>query len=175
MNSSRLTHTSIGELQMGEIYTIPCSVLHAATLVSEWIRSFVQSPILIGPDSESVQWVSAVAKNANAPYLVLEKERYGDRNVNVSIPNIEQYRKHTPVLVDDIIATARTMIAAVKHLRDADMRAPVCVGVHGVFSDESFVELKNAGADRIITCNSIPHISNQIDLSPLIVARLKQE
>lgn len=159
---------------MNEIYKVPCSVLHAAPLVSQWIRSFVQSPVLIGPDKESEQWVSEVAKNANAPYLVLEKQRYGDRNVSISLPDVSQYRMHTPVLVDDIIATARTMIAAVKHLQDANMLAPVCVGVHGLFSDESFVELKNAGADRIVTCNAIPHSSNQIDLSPLIIARLMQ-
>ena len=66
-------------------------------------------------------------------------QRYGDRNVNISLPDVSQYRKYTPVLIDDIIAAARTMIAAVKHLWDADMRAPVCVGVHGVFSDESLL------------------------------------
>jgi ribose-phosphate pyrophosphokinase len=159
---------------MAEIYSVPCSVLHAAPLVSQWIRSFVQSPVLIGPDKESEQWVSEVAKNANAPYLVLEKQRYGDRNVNISLPDVSHYRMHTPVLVDDIISTARTMIVAVRHLRGANMLAPVCVGVHGVFSDESFVELKNAGADRIVTCNAIPHSTNQIDSSPLIIARLMQ-
>ncbi|WP_276370467.1 ribose-phosphate diphosphokinase [Chryseolinea sp. H1M3-3] len=109
---------------MAEIYAVPCHALHAAPLISEWIRASVPLPVLIGPDSESEQWVSIVAKNANAPYLVLEKQRYGDRSVSVSFPDVAPFRSHTPVLVDDIISTARTMIAAVKHLREANMRRP---------------------------------------------------
>lgn len=115
-----------------------------------------------------------VAKNANAPYLVLEKQRFGDRNVKVSIPDVDKYRKYTPNLVDDIISTARTMIETVKHLKNANMRPLICVGVHGVFSDKSYNDLKNAEADQIITPNTIPHFSNQIDLSPLIIKTLKK-
>ena len=53
---------------LGEIYRIPTRVVHAAPLISEWIRAHVANPLIIGPDSESEQWVSAVAKDAGAPY-----------------------------------------------------------------------------------------------------------
>lgn len=35
-----------------------------------------------------------------------------------------------PVLVDGIVSTARTIIAAARHLRAAGLAPPVCVGVH---------------------------------------------
>lgn len=159
---------------MAELYAIPATVLHAADLISDYIRHSIVSPVLIGPDSESEQWVSAVAFRAQAPYLVLEKHRHGDRSVDISVPQVDRYRDHTPVLIDDIISTARTMIETVEHLKVAGMKPPVCIGVHAVFSDQSFSDLVNAGPSKIITCNTIPHPSNAIDLSSLIVETLRK-
>lgn len=125
-------------LSMNEIYTVPCKVLHAAELISTWIRTNIQMPVLIGPDSESEQWVSAVAKDAGAPFIVLEKIRRGDRDVEVTVPQVEKYKDYTPVLVDDIISTARTMIETITHLVKVGMNSPVCIGVHGIFAGNAF-------------------------------------
>ena len=126
-------------------------------------------PLLIGPDSESEQWVSEVAKNANAPFIILQKERLGDRDVKVTIPEVEKYLNHTPVLVDDIISTAHTMIETVNHLKQLAMKAPVCIGVHAVFAGNAFEELSMSGAQQIVTCNTIKHQSNKIDVSELVI------
>ena len=53
---------------LAEIYTIPTRVVHAAPLISQWIKSNVTNPLIIGPDSESEQWVSAVAKDAGGAF-----------------------------------------------------------------------------------------------------------
>lgn len=150
---------------LGEIYSIPTEVVHAAPKVAEWIRRSVRQPLLVGPDSESAQWVAAVADMAGAPSIVLEKVRRGDRDVSVEVPDVERWRGHTPVLIDDIISTARTMIETVRHLGSAGLVAPVCVGVHAVFAADAYDELRAAGAATVVTCNSIPHVSNAIDLS----------
>lgn len=152
---------------LSEIYSVPTAALHAAPAISTWIRKTIKSPVLIGPDGESEQWVAAVAKDAGAPFLVLEKERRGDRDVKVSVPDIERWRDRTPVLVDDIISTARTMIETVGHLKAAGLTPPTCIGVHAVFADKAYEELRAAGARRVVTCNTIPHVSNEIDLTEL--------
>lgn len=157
----------IGRLE--EVYTIPTTLLHAAQPIAKWISTQVEHPVLIGPDSESKQWVSEVAEEAGAPYIVLEKKRFGDRQVEVSVPQLTPYRNHIPVLVDDIISTAHTMIKAVEHLRQAGAKPPVCIGVHAVFAGPAFEELKAAGAGQIVTCDTISHPSNMIDLSDLYV------
>jgi ribose-phosphate pyrophosphokinase len=154
---------------LSEIYTIPSKVAHAANHISEWIKTNIPSPLLIGPDSESEQWVSEVAKNANAPYIILTKIRHGDRDVEVSIPNFDTYKNHVPVLVDDIISTGRTMIETIGHLKNAGMKPAICIGVHAVFAGNAFQEIKDSGAKEIITCNTIPHESNQIDISDLLL------
>lgn len=158
---------------MSEIYSIPCKVIHASPLISVYISEHITNPLLIGPDAESEQWVSEVAKKANAPFIVLEKTRLGDRDVKVTVPQVEKYKNHTPVLVDDIISTARTMIETVGHLKNAGMKAPVCIGVHAVFSGSAFEELKKSGVDKVITCNTIPHSSNEIDITTLIAEGIK--
>lgn len=153
---------------LSEIYTIPARSLHASPLIAAWVRETVGQPVLIGPDEESEQWVAAVAKEANAPFTVLRKIRRGDRDVEVSVPGSEQLRDHTPVLVDDIISTARTMIETVGHVVEAGMRPPVCIGVHAIFAGNAYRELLDAGAARIVTCNTVAHESNAIDVTGLL-------
>lgn len=153
---------------LGEIYSVPALALHAAPMLSDWIAANVPQPILIGPDSESEQWVAAVARGAGAPHIVLEKVRRGDRDVSVSVPDVERWRDHTPVLVDDIISTARTMIETVGHLQSAGMKAPVCIAVHAVFADGAYDALKRTGVAQIATTNTIAHETNGIDAAELV-------
>lgn len=153
---------------LAEIYSVPAVAMHAAPLLAEWIGGAVERPLLIGPDAESSQWVEAVARGAGAPSIVLEKLRRGDRAVDISVPDIERWRDHTPVLVDDIVSTGRTLIETVGHLKRAGLRPPVCVAVHGVFAGDAYEALRAAGAARVITANTIRHDSNAIDVAPLL-------
>lgn len=153
---------------LDEIYSIPTRVVHATPALGEWVAENIERPLLIGPDSESAQWVADVAMRADAPYLVLEKRRHGDRDVEVSVPHIEQFRDRTVVIVDDIVSSARTMAAAVKHLRAAGMAPPVCLGVHAVFASDAQRALDDAGAGLVVTTDSIPHGSNRIPIAGVL-------
>ncbi len=157
-----------------EIYQVPCEIVHAAPMISDWIKTNIDMPVLVGPDIESDQWVAAVANGADAPYLVLEKTRHGDRDVEISVPDVERWRNRTPVLVDDIISTARTMIETVRHLRRAGLNPPICIGVHGIFADHAYDDLLEAGVAKVITCNTIPHETNAIDISSHLVEAVKK-
>lgn len=157
---------------LGEIYTIPTKVLHANLLVADWIRDNISRPLLIGPDEESQQWVEIIAERANAEYIVLKKERFGDREVHVSFPDLAAYHDLMPVLVDDIISTAQTMIQTIKQIKGQHPLSITCVGIHAVFAEQSFQALKAVGVERIVTSNTIPHISNQIDVSMILAESL---
>ena len=154
--------------KLSDLYRIPSQVVQAAPLIGNWLQANVLSPVVIGPDEESRQWVAAVAAAAGAPHEVLSKVRLGDRNVEVSVPQIEAWRDRTPVLVDDIVSTAHTMIETLKHLMAAGASAPVCIGVHAIFAGSAYDDLVAAGAARIVTCNTIAHPSNAIDVFPAI-------
>ncbi len=160
---------------LDKIYTIPTQVLHAADPIAHWIKENIENPVLIGPDNESTQWVSDIAQKANAPYIILEKTRKGDRSIEVSLPTMtmEVYKNATPILVDDIISTGRTLIEPIKQLKNSSLKAPICIGVHAVFADNAYQDLLDAGAEKVITCNSIGHLSNQINLANIIAPALK--
>lgn len=159
---------------LGEIYTIPTHVLQTADLMSEWIKKKVDRPIIIGPDEESEQWVSKVADNSNSAYVILSKTRLGDNKVEISIPNIENYKGHTPVLLDDIISTGGTMIETSKQLKKLGMKKPICICVHPLFSEGAYENLEKNDIKRIVTCNTIEHPSNDIDVLLLISSSIKK-
>jgi ribose-phosphate pyrophosphokinase len=158
---------------LSEIYRIPTRVVHAAPLISQWIGAHVPNPLIIGPDSESEQWVSAVAKGANAPHTVLQKIRRGDRDVEIFARDLPSLDGRTPVILDDIISSGRTMIEAVRLIVAREATTPICVAVHGLFADESKALLTQAGA-RVVTSNSIPHETNGIDLTALLTAGIRE-
>ncbi|HWO24974.1 MAG TPA: ribose-phosphate diphosphokinase [Kofleriaceae bacterium] len=143
------------------IYSIPTTIARAAPAIARWITEEVEHPVLVGPDAESVQWVAAVAAQCRAPYLVLEKTRRGDRDVSVSAPG-GPWNGHTPVVIDDIVSTGRTMVEATRQLRAAGAAAPMCVAIHAVFADAVSAELVAAGARGIVTCDTIDHATNRI-------------
>lgn len=146
---------------LDSLYSIPTTVVRSAESIAGWISEHVERPLLIGPDAESQQWVAAVAEVCGAPFSILEKTRRGDRDVSVT-GSLHALRDHTPVLVDDIISTGRTMLEATKQVRAAGAGPAVCIGIHAVFADAVTQALHEAGAAQVVTCNTITHSSNGI-------------
>lgn len=153
---------------LDEIYTARSTVLQADLAIAKWIKARIEQALIIGPDSESEQWAASVAAMVNCPYIILQKQRLGDREVQVSPPQANQYKDRTPVLIDDIISTGKTMIKTAEALQSEGLSTPVCIGVHALFSEQAYREMQQAGIKEIITCNTIPHESNQIDTSRLL-------
>lgn len=73
---------------LSEIYSIPTFLVHAGPVLADWIKAHVPHPVIVGPDSESRQWVAEVAERVDAPYRVLSKSRSGDRSVSISLPDL---------------------------------------------------------------------------------------
>lgn len=158
--------------RLEEIYAVEGIVLSAAGQVGEWTRENVSMPILVGPDSESRQWVERAANHAGLPCRVLEKSRHGDREVEIHLAGSFDTSR-TPVLVDDIISSGHTMAETVRALIAHGTPPPVCVGVHAVFSDGAIDLLKHAGAARVATTNTIPNALACIDVLPILAEALR--
>lgn len=156
------------------VYRVPAVTVHAAPALSAWVRANVPDPVVVGPDGESAQWAEEVARGAGAPSTVLRKTRRGDRDVEVTVPDLRRWRGRTPVLVDDIVSTARTMGAAARHLVRAGGPPPVCVVVHALFAPGAAEELGAAGVARVASCNTVVHPSNAIDVAPMVRAVLQE-
>jgi len=158
---------------LDEIYSIPSGVAQSAPLLADWISKSVERPILIGPDMESEQWVRAVAASAQSPYVVLEKTRFGDRKVGIEMPDMTQWRDRTPVLIDDIVSSAQTMIETCQHLIGNGLPKPVCLAVHALLSNDAYQSLREI-TSSIVTTNTVVHETNRIDVSAVISAEVSR-
>jgi ribose-phosphate pyrophosphokinase len=153
---------------LGEIYLVPSVAASAARSIGEWVGGNVQNPVVVGPDEESRQWAERIAAAASAPVTVLRKSRSGDRSVSIDDSALAHLEGGTPVIVDDIASTARTMIETVELLKRHGREQCTCAIVHPIFAGDSYLQLVEAGAARIVSTNTIEHASNAIDVSGAI-------
>lgn len=158
---------------LSTIYTVPARAVASAPAIASWVATEIKRPLIVGPDSESEQWAADVAARIGCPFIVLAKTRLGDRSVQIAVPEAGAHRGHTPVLIDDIISSARTMAVAATRVREAFGQPPVCVGVHAVFAPDALQVLREAGVNRIVTCNTLPHETNAIDVAAALATAVK--
>lgn len=147
------------------IYSIPSVAATATDVIGEWIGANVDRPVVIGPDEESRQWAERIAKVAGAQSTVLRKERSGDYSVRIDDEGLEHLGSGTPVIVDDIASSARTLIEAVRLVGEHGQKPPVCAVVHAIFAGDSYPRLLESGIARVVSTNSVAHESNAIDIA----------
>ena len=155
------------------LYGIRTAAVSSVPAIAAWVRAQVAQPHIVGPDEESAQWASGVAALAGCSYSVLRKHRSGDRSVELTLPDLDELRGRTPVLVDDIVSSGQTLATTVRRLRALGLAAPVCIGVHAVFAGDALAALRAAGADRVVSCNTLPHPSNGIDVTEALAASIR--
>ena len=157
-----------------DVFGIPARRVATAPLLAEWIRDNVPDGVMLGPDSESRQWVGEVARLADLPYEVLNKVRTGDRAVDVSVPENATLRHGTPIILDDIASSGRTMVRAIERLLAAGAGRPVCLIIHGIFAGNALEDLSSAGALRVVTTDTVPHPTNGIGVAPLMARAIRE-
>lgn len=154
---------------LDEIYSIPSRVVQGAPALAHWLKT-QSNLLLVGPDSESEQWVAEIAAFSQHPFVIGEKQRFGDRQVEVMLPDINEFRDRTAVIIDDVISSGQTILECVKTLRLRGVDNIQCVAVHGIFSDHSDKTLLASGLSQMVTSNTIPHPSNAIDMTSQLIA-----
>lgn len=159
--------------RLSDVFTIPAKHAVSAPLLASWIKSNLADAVLLGPDSESQQWVEEVARLAGRPYEVLRKVRSGDRDVDVSVPGNAALQSGTPVILDDIASSGVTMARAVERLLASGTAPPVCLVIHAVFAEGAHETILAAGAARVISTDTIPHSSNVIATADILDETLR--
>lgn len=155
---------------LDEVYSVRTTIIQTSELIGNWVREHVSSPVILGPDAESAQWVEKIAAIAACPWSTFRKERQGDRSVHL-IPPALDFRDRMPVLADDIISSGATLIGAARILAAKQYPAPYCIAVHGLFDEATASELR-ALARAVLTTDTIAHPSNHFRIAPLIAREL---
>jgi len=138
--------------------------LNAAPLLSNLISLQVSSPLIVGPDEESEQWVKQIAIPQGFDYLVGEKTRHSDREVDIVLPSLDIESRNV-VLVDDMASTGKTLICVAQQLKTLGVKNMYCAVTHALFVENSYDELLEAGVKEIWSTDSVTHSSNCVSLA----------
>ena len=157
---------------LADIYSVPSVRVEGTTALTDWLIN-QSSLLLVGPDSESEQWVSRVALASGHPYVIGEKQRRGDRDVVVTLPDISGYQDRTAVIIDDVISSGQTILKCLEAVRQQGITRVKCAAIHGIFADGVDELLLQAGLTELATGNTIPHPTNSIDVTPLLVPAIQ--
>jgi ribose-phosphate pyrophosphokinase len=126
------------------------------------------APLLVGPDAESRQWVEAIAGPAGLDFLLGEKQRRSDRDVELVIPGAERAAGRSVVLVDDLISSGSTLKAAARILQRAGARSVRALATHCLASAQDLRELGDAGISPIRSTTTVPGPTATIDIAPVL-------
>ena len=127
--------------------------------------------------------MSEIARVSGHPFVIGEKQRLGDRNVVVSLPDLARFRGYTAVIIDDVIASGQTILKCIETLREKQIDAISCAAVHGIFSDNSDKQLIQKGLKELVVSNSIAYTSTldlmtsgfkTLDLSDLLLKPVQE-
>ena len=147
--------------------------LSAADAIGAFVAQHVPGALLLGPDSESEQWVSRAALAGGLGHGVCAKVRRGDRDVSVALPDVALSGRSV-VLVDDIASTGRTLAEATTACL-AHGAASVDVAVtHALFAGDALQALYRAGVREVWSTDAVAHASNALELAGLLAESLAE-
>lgn len=158
---------------LAEIYAVPTRVVHGAPALAAVLRARTNL-LLVGPDAESAQWVSALAESCGHPWVVGEKVRSGDRQVAVRLPDLRAHAGRSVVIVDDVVSSGHTILECARTLRACGFADIACACVHGLFAEGSDTLLLQNGVRELLSTNTIAHASNAADVAPWLAPAVRE-
>ena len=132
--------------------------LSAAPLLGAWVAQRVPGALLLGPDEEAGQWVAAAGTALGLDHAVCHKQRLGDREVRVALPDVP-LRGRAVVLMDDVASTGRTLVEAATAALAAGATSVDVAVTHALFSGDALAQLRAAGVRHVWSSNAVPHAS----------------
>ncbi|MFI3187324.1 MAG: ribose-phosphate diphosphokinase [Methylococcaceae bacterium] len=146
--------------------------LTAAEEIGNFLKKKFKHALLLGPDSESEQWVATIAANIGFDYAIAEKSRLGDKQLEMVLPEGD-FASQLVVIIDDMASTGRTLAKAADLLQAAGCKDIYAVVTHALFCGDAHAHILNAGVKNVWSTDSIDHSSSCIRLDTLLADAIK--
>ena len=148
------------DLHAGQIqgfFDIPVDHLFAASVVVEYIKKmkFANELVVVSPDVGSIKMARAFAKHMECMLGVVDKRRINDKDAEV-MNIIGDVKGKDVLLVDDIVATAGSLVEAARALRNVGAKKIYAFVSHGVLSGPAMERLRKSVISKLIITDSIP-------------------
>lgn len=146
--------------------------LTAADQIGAFLKQQFTHAVLLGPDSESKQWVGAIARNIGFDYAIAAKNRLGDKRVEMVLPD-RDFGSQPVVIIDDMASTGRTLAKAAGLLQAAGCTDIYAVVTHALFCGDAYGHILKSGVKSIWSTDSIDHPTSCIRLDALLADAIK--
>jgi ribose-phosphate pyrophosphokinase len=146
--------------------------LSAAYEIGRFLQRQLDDALLLGPDSESEQWVANIAKTCGFDYCIAHKERRGDKQVEITLPE-RKYHGRPAVIIDDMASTGRTIATAAFLLQAAGCKDIYAAVTHPLFCGDAQAHILQSGVRAVWSTDSIDHPTACIKLEALLADAIK--
>jgi ribose-phosphate pyrophosphokinase len=138
-------------------FAIPVSHLSAVSLLVERARGILSdNMVVVAPDLGAAKLADRFARELGVPTAFVHKARVSGTEVEVHGVTGEVAGRE-PLIVDDMISTAGTVLAAASAVLAAGAlpRIAVCAS-HGLFAGTAVERLLDLGVKHVIVSDSVP-------------------
>lgn len=141
----------------------------AAAIAKHMAAADLGNTLVLGPDEESAPLVRRIAEPLRLDWTTGLKQRFGDHDVRITLPESVGWTKRPVVIADDVISSGGTAVALVNLLRERGAGPIDVYATHALFGDTVHDALLEAGVRRIVSCDGIPHRTNAMSVVDVIV------
>lgn len=180
--ANRLMAVDLHTPQIQGFFDGPVDHLWALPMLADHVQERFgnENLTVVSPDSGRVRVADIWAERLGAPLAIIHKRRDPDRPNQVEAHElVGEVKGRTCVLVDDMIDTAGTIVAAAKALKDKGAARVIVTATHAVFSNPAVERLSSGIVDEVIVTNTLPITPDKqfdnltvISIAPLIAAAI---
>ncbi|MFO8032242.1 MAG: ribose-phosphate pyrophosphokinase [Desulfohalobiaceae bacterium] len=146
------------DLHAGQIqgfFDLPVDNLYASKVLLDYLQQFQNDQVIISPDAGGTERARAFAKRLGAGLAIVDKRR--DQPNQVQAMNIiGDVQDKCAIVVDDMIDTGGTLVAAGEALAAKGARSVMACATHAVLSGPAVERLENSKFSEIVVTDTIP-------------------
>jgi len=137
-------------------FPVPLENVSAVPLLAKALRPCRNSrTVIVAPDLGAVKLAQRYADLLHLPVVYVHKTRLSGGSVRPR-QVIGKVQGQTPIIVDDMISTGETMIAAMEALLELDCRPPfILAASHGLFAGDAVERLSSLPIRGIYISDSV--------------------
>ncbi|MCK5243175.1 ribose-phosphate pyrophosphokinase [bacterium] len=142
--------------QIQGFFDIPVDNLQAApVMIDHFKRKRIKNLIIVTPDVGGIKLARHYADKLRAPLAIVDKRRTGPTEAT-AMNVIGEVEGKNVLLVDDMVATGKSLVEAVRLVINKGAKGIYAAGTHPVFSGPAPELIRNASIKELVVTDSIP-------------------
>jgi ribose-phosphate pyrophosphokinase len=156
--ATRLVSVDLHSGQIQGFFDGPVDHLTAMPVLVDYMKGHLQGDlVVVSPDAGRVAVSSRYANALDADLAIVHKRHVpGEKNVVEAHEVVGDVSGRTCVLIDDMIDTAGTLVAAAEALADRGASSIHAAATHGLFSGPAIDRIKNSVLEKVVVTDTLP-------------------